>query len=61
MTQIEAVAEVIRAAGFDAMARQYVEEPSLRPRIIPIIAGEIERKLGPKRAARFTALARTAG
>jgi hypothetical protein len=59
MTRIEAIADCIRAAGFDGMADQYQNEPSMRQRVLADcwLWRTIVRRLGEKKAAEFYALA----
>lgn len=54
-----AVAECIKAAGFDGMARQFVEEPTKRAAILTDgwLRREITRRIGPEKTAKFYALA----
>lgn len=56
---IEAIADCIRAAGFDALAEQYVNEPGERAAILHSawLRSVLLRALGPEDAARFYALA----
>ena len=60
MTTHEAVADVIKAAGFDTMAREYLEEPEKRPRIINAMRRNIISVSGLSAANRFAHLARRA-
>lgn len=62
MSTHEAVAEVIKAVGFDAMAREYVERPELRERIITAMTRNIanDRRFGQQKAKEFARLARLA-
>ena len=59
MTEHEAVAQVIEAAGFNAMAREYLERPDYRQRIVTAMARNIgrDRNLGKEKARQFAVLA----
>lgn len=52
-----AVAIVIRASGYNAMARQWMQEPIYRGRIVKVIAKEVARKTGDVRGQDFERLA----
>lgn len=60
MTAHEAVAECIKAAGFDAMAREYLKgDQEKRQRVVRAMTRNIanDKRLGPDKAAHFAALA----
>lgn len=57
MTGPEAVAEVIKATGFTALAKQYLEEPHHRDRIRAAVTRIIAKDYGKEKAHRFSVLA----
>ncbi len=57
MTGHQAVAEVIKATGFTAMAQQYLDEPSKREAIRVAMTKIIAKEHGKAKAARFSILA----
>lgn len=59
----QAVADAISATGFHAMARDYLDRPEMRGRIVAAMTRNIrsDRKLGADVADRFARLAAQAG
>ena len=55
---INAVAEVIRSVGFDAMADEFVSRPEYRERIVNAMTNNIVRDGKPDVARKFNRLAR---
>lgn len=53
---IEAVASVIHATGFHAMAREYRERPEYRSRIEAAMCRNINREFGAEKAKAFSRL-----
>lgn len=53
----DAVAGVIRAAGFDAMAEQYLSQPEVRVRVLQAMRRNIARDNGIDAGDRFARLA----
>jgi glutathione synthase/RimK-type ligase-like ATP-grasp enzyme len=62
-TTVDAIAEAIRAAGYTAMAQEFVAKPEYRGRIIVAMTRNIARdqRLGPDVARRFRQLTAAAG
>lgn len=50
---VKAAASVIKAAGYDAMARQFLDEPEKRERILTAMIRNISRD-NPEAGARFS-------
>lgn len=61
MTKIQAVAMVLREAGFATMAREFRTVPRLRRDILqhPMLRRELTRTIGEQKTARFYELAKT--
>jgi len=57
MSGPQAVAEVIKATGYTAMARQYIDCPELRDRIRTAMTKIIAANYGKQKAMRFSILA----
>lgn len=57
---LDAVAAVIKEAGFDTLAREYIERPNCRDRIVVAMRRNIRREFGHQFAERFSYLARKA-
>jgi len=59
MTTIEAIAEVIRAAGFDELADQFLQHPERRAAVLHVkwMRKHLVAVLGQERTARFYRLA----
>lgn len=57
MTLHEAVADAIRASGFDAMADEYLAKSGYRHRIISAMTRNIAREYGAIKSRQFNQLA----
>ena len=55
-----AICAVIRAAGFNAMAREYWQSEEKRCEIVQMLYGQVRTRLGQGRAEEFMLLARRA-
>jgi hypothetical protein len=46
MTKIDAAVEAIKAAGYDAMARDFRKHPEYRERIAKIVSRDVTQRMG---------------